>query len=197
MADFQAAYNILAPNEGGYRNASYDLGGETYRGISRRYWPSWSGWSYIDADKSQYGSIPTGKIFTELEPAVMDFYRTNFWNKVQGSQILNQQLANAVFDFCVQSGYGPQKINQALGTGSSNAITSDTLAALNADPSGAFNKIQAARISYYETLNAQGSISDNDIQGILARVKRLASPGALLAAGSGLAIIGALVFFCS
>lgn len=197
MADFQAAYDILKPNEGGYRNASYDLGGETYRGISRKYWPSWSGWAWIDSYKAAHGALSTGTVFPDLESAVMDFYRTNFWNKVQGSQILNQQLANAVFDFCVQSGYGPEKINQALGTGSSNAITSATLAALNADPSGAFNKIQAARISYYETLNAQGSISDNDIQGILARVKRLASPGALLAAGSGLAIIGALVFFCS
>lgn len=197
MANFSAAYQILAPNEGGYRNVPYDAGGETYRGISRKYWPSWSGWAWIDNYKAQHGTISTGTIFPQLETAVMDFVRANFWNKIQGDRINNQQLANMVLDFCYQSGYGPQKINQALGLSSSNSITTDTINALNANPSAAFTQVKNARIQYYEDLNGEGLISDNDIEGILARVRRLATPSVIAAAGSGAAIIAALVFFCS
>lgn len=196
MANFIAAYNVLIVNEGGYRNVSWDLGGETYRGITRKYWPSWSGWVWIDNYKSHNGSIPAGRIFPDLEPAVQEFYRNNFWNKVHGDQIDNQQLANMVFDFTVQSGGGPREINEALGlTGST--ITSNTLKLLNADPVDAFNKIKAQRIAYYTSLNKSGQISDNDIKGVLARVMRLATPGNIAIASTGLAVIGALLFFCS
>src|SRR5690606_1467699 len=127
----------------------------------------------------------------ELEPAVEEFYRNNFWNKILGDQINNQQVANMVFDFTVQSGGGPREINEALGlTGST--ITSNTLKLLNADPVDAFNKIKAQRIAYYTSINKSGQISDNDINGVLARVMRLATPGNIAIASTGLAVIGAL-----
>src|SRR5690242_13832319 len=109
MASFTAAYAILAPNEGGYRNVPYDRGGETYRGIARNYHPEWSGWAFIDAYKAKHGSIPAGTIFQELEPDVMNFVQGIFWTKVHGDQISNQALANMVLDFCYQSGYGPRE----------------------------------------------------------------------------------------
>lgn len=38
-------------HEGGYANHPADKGGETYRGITRKHNPEWSGWKYIDEVK--------------------------------------------------------------------------------------------------------------------------------------------------
>lgn len=48
MADFKTAYDITSGLEGGYVNDTNDLGQETYKGISRRFWPHWDGWQHID-----------------------------------------------------------------------------------------------------------------------------------------------------
>ncbi|KKK46716.1 hypothetical protein LCGC14_3162480, partial [marine sediment metagenome] len=37
MALFTEAYEITLQHEGGYSNDSDDVGGETYKGVSRRY----------------------------------------------------------------------------------------------------------------------------------------------------------------
>src|SRR2546426_796362 len=52
MADFDYALTQLLKVEGGYANDPRDPGGETYKGISRVFWPNWSGWPLIDAAKS-------------------------------------------------------------------------------------------------------------------------------------------------
>ena len=51
MANFEDAYKKLLIKEGGYVHDSDDSGGETYRGISRRYNPTWEGWDIIDTYK--------------------------------------------------------------------------------------------------------------------------------------------------
>lgn len=188
MADFYQSYNVLAPNEGGYRNVQWDRGGETYRGISRVYHPEASIWSYIDNYKAQYGTISEGHIFPQLESQVQQFVYNTYWLSVLGDQINNQQVANMVLDFCYQSSHGPQQINEALGTGSSNEINEDTITAMNADPPGAFEKIKQARLNYYQNLNNEGYISNNDITGVLARVERILGPAGTAAAGLGILI---------
>ena len=40
MANFDEAYDMVLANEGGYSNDTTDLGGETYKGISSRYYSS-------------------------------------------------------------------------------------------------------------------------------------------------------------
>ena len=54
MADFTKAYALTAAYEGGYVDDPEDAGGETYRGISRRYHPSWQGWQIIDTLKNRF-----------------------------------------------------------------------------------------------------------------------------------------------
>ena len=51
MANFDAAYQKTAAHEGGYVNDPDDAGAETYKGISRRFNPSWIGWAKIDEMK--------------------------------------------------------------------------------------------------------------------------------------------------
>lgn len=195
MADFGTAYQVLEQNEGGYANNSSDAGGETYRGIARNYHPNWTGWTWIDNYKYQYGPIPRGTVFPQLESDVQQFVYENFWVPIQGDSIQNQQLANMVLDFCYESGHGPEQINLALGLPGTNSITSDTVNAMNADPVNAFNAIKQQRLNYYENLNQEGYISDNLIQGVLDRVRRLASPTAIAVTGGAAAVIALLVFF--
>lgn len=52
MAYFGDAFKKLSIKEGGYVNDKDDAGGETYRGISRKYNPTWQGWTMIDSYKN-------------------------------------------------------------------------------------------------------------------------------------------------
>ena len=54
MAYFGDAFKKLSIKEGGYVNDKDDAGGETYRGISRKYNPTWQGWTMIDSYKKHY-----------------------------------------------------------------------------------------------------------------------------------------------
>lgn len=40
MADFDKAHLEVMGNEGGYANNPVDAGGETYKGIARKFWPA-------------------------------------------------------------------------------------------------------------------------------------------------------------
>jgi lysozyme family protein len=77
-----------------------DPGGQTFSGISRVYWPSWEGWSFIDAwvrDKGQ--PFPSA----ELDPMVRTFYKVNFWDRIQGDKLadISVPVACEVFDSAV------------------------------------------------------------------------------------------------
>jgi lysozyme family protein len=40
---------------------------------------------------------------------VQEFYREQFWNKINGDEIPNQELADQVYDMAVNSGVGTAK----------------------------------------------------------------------------------------
>ena len=48
-ASFKPAFDATMRNEGGYGNDPQDPGGETYRGIARKFHSKWEGWTTIDA----------------------------------------------------------------------------------------------------------------------------------------------------
>ena len=102
MARFEIAYPYTKRYEGGYANIKGDRGKETYCGISRKYFPNWIGWDFID---KQVHPIPHNKVFPELERFVTNFFEVNFWTRLNLS-FLEQQVSNQVFDFAVHSGRG-------------------------------------------------------------------------------------------
>ncbi|NMC34844.1 MAG: hypothetical protein GYA36_20680 [Veillonellaceae bacterium] len=101
--------------EGGYSNTPGDKGGETYRGISRRANPGWSGWKFIDKVKkpslfAKEQPIKQNTIFPELEPEVAKFYYTSYFVK-NGFHLLNStDLALVLFDWAVHGGYSLQRV---------------------------------------------------------------------------------------
>jgi len=108
MALFEEAYKKTMHDEGGYSNNPADVGGETYKGVSRRYHPDWKGWNIIDKHKADTSS---DSLFFRalsdddtLELLVRAFYKKKFWNRFLGSLIPNQQIAEELFDNAVNLG---------------------------------------------------------------------------------------------
>lgn len=99
MADFNKAFDKMIANEGGYvlHKVKGDSGGRTYAGIAENYHPDWLGWEYLD------GNI--GIDHKSMESFVRGFYRTKFWDKVCGDKIADQEVADTLFDFAVNTGH--------------------------------------------------------------------------------------------
>jgi lysozyme family protein len=98
MDHFEEAFARTMSEEGGYNIDRMDPGGETYMGISRVYWPGWEGWGIID-NFGENGMIPE---FAKrsLESLVFGFYRTNFWNRIQGDKVaqISPEVVYELFD---------------------------------------------------------------------------------------------------
>jgi lysozyme family protein len=180
MAEFNIAEKITGRNEGGYANNPSDTGGETYAGIARNFWPNWKGWEFIDKYKSQYpgqsaevknkltlaGWInASARVATEpVNDLVSQFYKQNFWNVNHLDFINDQQLANSVYDFGVNSGTGraADKLQDAyndIRPAGAPALVNDgdigkkTLDAINSvSPEVIYNSYNHLRGAFYNSL---------------------------------------------
>jgi len=89
--NFNKAYKNLIKHEGGYENNPIDKGGETYKGISRKYHPQWKGWDIIDSIKKNINNkekLNKSLLETkELEQLVLNFYKTKYWDKFKGDSL--------------------------------------------------------------------------------------------------------------
>jgi lysozyme family protein len=94
MADFLTAYKETAAVEGSYSNHKNDSGGETWKGIARNKWPKWRGWKIVDSFKKLAGFPNNLKSSDELQIAVLEFYKENFWNTLKLGEIKSQKIAN-------------------------------------------------------------------------------------------------------
>ena len=109
MATFDDAYKILLKSEGGYVNDSDDSGGETYRGISRRYNLEWEGWTIIDNYKRRYQGKSLAKVLNAdeaLQVMVKDLYKQKYWDVLELDEVPSQNIAYQMFDTCVNCGFG-------------------------------------------------------------------------------------------
>ncbi len=113
---------ILA--EGGLRlvDIKYDRGGQTYAGISRRYWPHWDGWTLIDG-----GETPS-------QDMVRGFYLREFWSPMRLELIASQEAAGAIMDCAVLFGIGRAVIfaQRASGAVEDGNLGPKTAASVNA-----------------------------------------------------------------
>lgn len=157
MAQFKPAYVITLGHEGGYVNDPVDRGGETYKGIARKFWPDWKGWALIDDLKPKPGFPFSLNRHSDLQELVQDFYEEHFWDALQLDRMIHQSVANELFDTAVNQGTGTaakylQKALNLLG----NRLAVDgkvgpiTLAAANAAPQNRlFNLINILQAERY------------------------------------------------
>lgn len=145
MANYLEAYNITLKHEGGYSNDPDDAGGETYKGIARRYHPSWKGWVIIDTLKLEQSFPNNAYSDKTLDADVKAFYKANYWDINLLDLCSSQPVANELFDTGVNMGTGRagKFLQQALNLLNKNGklyadlvedgkVGSNTLKALNA-----------------------------------------------------------------
>jgi lysozyme family protein len=156
MAEFIKAFRRMIDHEGGYVNDPDDItGGETYKGVSRKNWPKWEGWNRIDQLKQQPDFPANLDKDNEIHEMIGTFYIDNFWYKMRGDDILNQEIANSIFDCSVNMG-----LNHAISAAQSiikvkidGIIGSNTINALNACNVELFIvKYALAKISTYVSI---------------------------------------------
>lgn len=103
MIDFKKILERVLKAEGYYSNDPADAGGETVRGIARRFNPDWKGWSLVDAWQ---GDPPKtdGPEWKAIDELVVDFYRIRYWNPIRGDELHDRSVASEIFDAAVNLG---------------------------------------------------------------------------------------------
>lgn len=105
MNKFDTAFEKTMGHEGQYSNDPNDPGGETYRGISRRYHPEWEGWERIDKWRNTAEGLSDTDMY-HLDKDVKGFYLDEYWFPLRCDQF-PQPIADELFDTAVNQGHNP------------------------------------------------------------------------------------------
>lgn len=100
---FDYALEKTLKHEGFYSNHPNDTGGETYRGISRKWHKDAGLWKQIDSIKAS-GRIPNESDDKTLMPYVRGIYKELYWEPIRAGQITHRDLAAYLFDCAVLHG---------------------------------------------------------------------------------------------
>lgn len=140
MAEFEPAFQRLMRDENiALTNAANDRGGQTYAGISRKFHPDWDGWKHVDA-----GGTPPLQL-------VRDFYHVEYWMPTHGDQIINQNVAEALFSQFANMETPAIKLAQAAAEVIADGkIGQKTVVAINMmDPERFLNRYCIAMVARY------------------------------------------------
>jgi lysozyme family protein len=134
MADYLIAIKPVILIEGGYVNDPNDNGGETYKGISRKFWGQSKVWPIVDASKVLQNFPGNLSSNSDLQNLIISFYKINFWNPIGGDNINNQPIANLLVDSAVNEGISPaiKRAEVIVGLPSTGHISDALINKLNA-----------------------------------------------------------------
>jgi lysozyme family protein len=152
MANFNLALSKVLSHEGGYVNDPDDLGGETYKGISRNSHSSWPGWSIVDQNKLKPNLPKSLAANKELKLLVEQFYYDTFWIPLKADEIQNQTSAESVFDYAVNVGIrtATKVVQYVVGTKADGIMGEKTLSKINSIDFGYFQAaLLVNKLKYY------------------------------------------------
>lgn len=107
MADFETAYKRTAKFEGGYQCDPDDngnwTGGKKYVGVL-----TGTNFGITAPDlMSHLGRIPSRNDMRNIPiEMVEEIYKKDYWNPINGDKIVNQDIANELYDSAVNMGVG-------------------------------------------------------------------------------------------
>ena len=166
MADFNEAIGPILEHEGGYVDHPADPGGATNLGITFKLFKQYAPELGVPSTKEALKALT----ITQAE----HIYKKEFWDKMQGDKIKDQQLATQVFDFYVNAGSNAIKLLQTeLGVQADGAFGPTTLAILNyANPEIVFDQFRDGRVEYYKNLVVKKPALNVFLKGWLNRANK-------------------------
>lgn len=169
MAVFKEAFDKVLKHEGGYANVAGDSGLETYMGVSRKFFPDWKGWAIVDRNKPLK---PNQRIVSsELDTLVSDFYRSNFWDKIHGTEIKDQQVANFIFDFYVNSGRTALiQVQRTIGVIDDGIFGEKTIQTINNHFGELLGTLKVVRIQFVRNIVKNNPSQSKFLSGWLNRI---------------------------
>lgn len=198
MANFLTAYNIVAKHEGGFQmhpndNGNYNSLGQlvgTNWGISAPVFESYLKRPPSQADMQSMSKVTAANIF-----------KTQFWDRIKGDSVDNQEVANIFFDGVVNHGTTGIKIMQrVLGVTDDGIVGPLTMSKLNgSNPSQVYQAYKDARRRFYQELATTKPALAVFLNGWLRRIDSFTAFGATGTQAGGvamisLALLGVLVF---
>ena len=171
MADFLPVYEHMLLNEGGYKlhTVKHDRGGMTYAGIARNKNPQWPGWEWIDR-----GDTPPAAM-------VRSFYMDGWWRPLSCDKIIDQKVAEALFDFGMNSSaYGAPTVAAKLaqivvGATPDGKVGPKTIAAINQHDADRFlDRFALAVLARYHAIGMKDKTQRVFWPGWFARGLRIA-----------------------
>jgi hypothetical protein len=168
MADFLTAFNAtMKQSEYGFNSGSGEA--LTINGIDRGQNRDWTGWAIVDeiiAANPGLTDIEYNKLFdanADLQGLIQSFFEANYWPTCRCANIINQEVANALYDGTVNPCIiGVGKAAQiAINSLTPGKLTADgqfgpkSLGAVNAeDPQLFVTAFNAVRIAdYYQRVS--------------------------------------------
>lgn len=170
--------DMVLKHEGGYAFVDGDSGMETYRGISRKYHPSWNGWSIVDSKKP----LKHNQIIKDesLENNVRQFYYKYYYTPMKINRLNNLLISGHVFCHGVNAGKATsikllqKAINKACSVNIAvdGIIGKETLSYANGDKQSEIaNELINQRNQYYQNLANNKPSQKKFLNGWLNRVK--------------------------
>jgi len=108
MADFDKAFETSLLAGSGFIGDPDNDEEEVYRGISRRFHPSWGGWQIIDAlrlSASNHNEFyKTLKQNQKLKERVRVFFKQMYWDRFWGDRVPDQRIAEELFETSTEMG---------------------------------------------------------------------------------------------
>jgi len=144
--NFSKAVDLVLKAEGGYSNVPEDTGGETFRGITRKGYPTLSFWPAIDkitkvlgkyptkfADQIKYNASVDSQMGNTGFNEIQQVYLAQYWNKCKCENLPNTHRY-PLFDCAVNCGVGQASkfYQRAVGVADDGAIGPKTIAAATA-----------------------------------------------------------------
>lgn len=161
MAEARKLIPMIIRWEGGFVNDPNDAGGATMKGVTLATYRKFYG-----ADKT----VDDLKRITDEE--WYHIFRTGYWDRFRGDDILDQAVANICVDWLYNSGIAAIKRVQKIVSVEDDGMVGDvTIAAINArEPRQLFEQIKAARTAFVETIARNNPSQRKFLQGWKNRI---------------------------